>query len=105
MCQLHVSILKQKLKEFPINFTQEYYSCNLRNALGLQERRYVIRPHVPGLTPTLFNHSANAQFLLLAYQANPWSGKILSKNNIPVAYKSDHPVFTRLYGPAANACL
>ena len=28
----------------------------------------------------------------LAYQANPWAGKILSKNNIPVAYKSDHPV-------------
>lgn len=28
----------------------------------------------------------------LAYQANPWAGKILSEHDIPVAYKSDHPV-------------
>jgi hypothetical protein len=29
---------------------------------------------------------------ILAYQANPWAGKILSEHDIPVAYKSDHPV-------------
>ena len=27
-----------------------------------------------------------------AFQANPWAGKILSEHDIPVAYKSDHPV-------------
>ena len=26
------------------------------------------------------------------FQANPWTGKILSDHDIPVAYKSDHPV-------------
>jgi len=30
--------------------------------------------------------------LILAFQANPWAGKILAEHNIPVAYKSDHPV-------------
>lgn len=30
--------------------------------------------------------------LILAFQANPWAGKILAEQGIPVAYKSDHPV-------------
>jgi hypothetical protein len=46
--------------------------------LGLQKRGY------------LENHISISP--ILAYQANPWAGKILSEHDIPVAYKSDHPV-------------
>lgn len=76
---------------FLINL-KEYYYRNIRNALGLQKRRYFPDIDKQPIVLVQISQFKSCADISLAYQANPWAGKILSENNIPVAYKSDHPV-------------